>query len=199
MMKKPLLLPLLASSLLVACATPAQNIIQNKPTMIGEQDIQRLVQESRERALNARDVQANQGETNPPVVAGGIGPAPMPKPPEVLPTGCTSQAQVDAFKQQIATFYDETDVVKKIRDANTQEVIDCVKIEKQPSLKRSGLTAKDIPRHPTGFPDAPPPDAQDPNSCPVDTVPLTRPTLRVLCNPPSRKVAPPHPPAAKMP
>jgi hypothetical protein len=77
LMKKPLLLPLLASSLLVACATPAQNITQNKPTVIGEQDIQRLVQEGRERALNARDVQANQGEAGlPPTVAGGMPPAP---------------------------------------------------------------------------------------------------------------------------
>lgn len=124
---------------------------------------------------------------------------PAPQPPEALPTGCTSQAQVDAFKQQIAAFYDEKDVVKKIRDASTNEVVDCVRIEKQPSLKGSGLTAKDIPRHPAGFPDAPPLDARDPNSCPMDTVPLTRPTLRMLCNPLPRKVAPPHPPAAKMP
>ena len=112
---------------------------------------------------------------------------------ELLPAGCTSQAQVDAFKQQIADFYDEKDVLKKIVDPITHEVYDCVRIEKQPSLKNSGLSAKDIPRHPTGFPPNPKPAVQDPNTCPEDTVPFTRPTLRELCNPLPHKVAPPRP------
>ena len=79
-MKKPLLFPLIASSLLVACATPAQNI-QNKPTVIGEQDIQRMAQEGKERALNARD------SYQPPVTAGVPlavpPPTAQPKPPIV--------------------------------------------------------------------------------------------------------------------
>lgn len=112
---------------------------------------------------------------------------------EPFPEGCTSQAQVEAFKRQIAAFYDEKDVLKKIVDPVSHQVFDCVRIEKQPSLKGSGLRAQDIPRHPTGFPDAPEPTTQDPNSCPKDSVPLTRPTLRLLCNPPVKKIAPPHP------
>ena len=112
---------------------------------------------------------------------------------EPLPEGCTSQAQVDEFKRQIADFYDEKDVLKKIVDPIDHTTYDCLRIEKQPSLKGSGLSAKDIPRHPAGFPDAPKPAVQNPNTCPEDTVPFTRPTLRELCNPPPQKVAPPRP------
>ena len=118
-------------------------------------------------------------------------PAPQNEP---LPAGCTSQAQVDEFKKQIADFYDEKDVLKKIVNPLDHQTYDCLRIEKQPSLKNSGLSAKDIPRHPAGFPDAPKPLANDPNSCPEDTVPFTRPTLRELCNPPlAKKSAPPRP------
>lgn len=84
-MKKPLLLPLLAGSLLVACATPMPDTAQNKPTVIGEQDIQQMVQQAQQRALDARDSQADQQNgTTPPVLAGA--PA-VPVPPKPVVAG----------------------------------------------------------------------------------------------------------------
>ena len=43
-MKQSFILPLLASGLLVACATPTPPV-QDKPTVIGQQDIQRMAQQ----------------------------------------------------------------------------------------------------------------------------------------------------------
>jgi hypothetical protein len=119
--------------------------------------------------------------------------------PEIIPEGCTSQTQVEAFKKQIADFYDEKDVVTKLRlSADPNDVVDCVRIEKQPSLKNSGLSAKDIPRQPTVLPQGsevtqPLVETNNAPHCPVDTIPIKRPTLKELCNPPPHKVAPPRP------
>ncbi len=78
-MNKTLLAPLLAGSLLSACAATPAPVAQDKPTLIQQQDIQRLAQQGQERALNAREQQAETpNDTNhPPVpprptVAGGI-------------------------------------------------------------------------------------------------------------------------------
>lgn len=81
-MKKPLLLPLLASSLLAACATPAPVDIQHKPTVIGEQDIQRMAQQGQDRALNAREYQT--GTEEHPILAGA---PPIPPPPKPVAAG----------------------------------------------------------------------------------------------------------------
>jgi hypothetical protein len=80
-MKKPFILPLLASSLLVACATPTPPV-QDKPTVIGQQDIQRMAQQGQQRALNAREQQAEMPHDplQPPVLAGA---PPVPPPPAV--------------------------------------------------------------------------------------------------------------------
>jgi hypothetical protein len=77
-MKQTFILPLLASGLLVACATPTPPV-QDKPTVIGQQDIQRMAQQGQQRALDAREQQAEMPHDPlqppvppPPAVAGGI-------------------------------------------------------------------------------------------------------------------------------
>lgn len=82
-MNKTLLAPLLAGSLLTACAaTPSPApVAQDKPTLIQQQDIQRLAQQGQERALNAREQQAETpDDTNHPPVLAGAPPVP-PRPP----------------------------------------------------------------------------------------------------------------------
>ena len=54
-----LFLPLLTSGLLTACATTSEPEVANKPTVIQEQDIQRLAQQGHARALDARTQQVN--------------------------------------------------------------------------------------------------------------------------------------------
>ena len=49
-----LFLPLLTSGLLTACATSGTPEVANKPTVIQEQDIQRIAQQGQVRALEAR-------------------------------------------------------------------------------------------------------------------------------------------------
>lgn len=102
---------------------------------------------------------------------------------QVFPEGCSSRQEVDAYKQEIKDFYAEEDVLAKKQ--TPYGAVDCVRIEKQPSLKNSGLSAKNIPRAPLGSDGRPlesgsnePPPSY---ACPTDTVPLTRPTLRELC------------------
>lgn len=71
-MKKPLLIPLLASSLFAACATSVPDTAQSKPTVIGEQDIQQIIQEAQERALDARESREEQqgGTAEYPILIG---------------------------------------------------------------------------------------------------------------------------------
>ena len=80
-MKQTFILPLLASGLLVACATPTPPV-QDKPTVIGQQDIQRMAQQGQQRALDAREQQAEMPHDplQPPVLAGA---PPVPPPPAV--------------------------------------------------------------------------------------------------------------------
>ena len=52
-----LFLPLLTSGLLTACATSGAPEVANKPTVIQEQDIQRIAQQGQARALEARTQQ----------------------------------------------------------------------------------------------------------------------------------------------
>ena len=66
-----LFLPLLTSGLLTACATSGSPEVANKPTVIQEQDIQRLAQQGHVRALDARTQQ-----TNKPRALAGVPPLP---------------------------------------------------------------------------------------------------------------------------
>ena len=52
-----LFLPLLTSGLLTACATSGAPEVANKPKVIQEQDIQRMAQQGKARALEARSKQ----------------------------------------------------------------------------------------------------------------------------------------------
>ena len=61
-----LFLPLLTSGLLTACATSGAPEVANKPTVIQEQDIQRIAQQGQVRALEAR----TQQPTNPRLLTG---------------------------------------------------------------------------------------------------------------------------------
>jgi hypothetical protein len=67
-----LLLPLLTTGLLTACATSGSPEVANKPTVIQEQDIQRIAQQGQARALKARTQQPHK-----PRVLAGVPPLPV--------------------------------------------------------------------------------------------------------------------------
>ncbi|WGZ92784.1 MAG: hypothetical protein QJT81_13135 [Candidatus Thiothrix putei] len=103
-----------------------------------------------------------------------------------------SPEQIEKFKKYIDDLYDKKDIVDTFQNSAGQ-IIDCVKIEGQPSLKGKGLKNKDIPRQPTIVPlDLNPSvNSSDPmfsdipsddRGCPVDSVPIVRLSLDVLTN-----------------
>ena len=97
-MKQTFILPLLASSLLVACATPTPPM-QDKPTVIGQQDIQRMAQQGQQRALDAREQQTETpNDAKPPVLAGE---PPVPPPPPVVAGGIRTPPQATPIHDKL--------------------------------------------------------------------------------------------------
>ena len=98
-MKQTFILPLLASSLLVACATPTPPV-QDKPTVIGQQDIQRMAQQGQQRALDSREQQTEtpRDANQPPVLAGA---PPVPPPPPAVAGGIRIPPQAHPIHDQL--------------------------------------------------------------------------------------------------